>query len=100
MFLQETPEPGIRERVVSILREYEMNFIKGKKLSELFFKEIVEPILKEHYPNLKYSAGLLGPGSDVLGFDTPRSTDHDWGPRLVLFLEKKTLEKNKLFPKC
>ena len=35
---------------------------------------------------LAYSAALLGPGSEVLGFDTPQSTDHDWGPRLLLFL--------------
>jgi hypothetical protein len=39
-----------------------------------------------HFPRLAYSAALLGPGSEVLGFDTPQSTDHDWGPRLLLFL--------------
>jgi hypothetical protein len=42
--------------------------------------------LEQEFPNLKYSAGLLGFGSDVLGFDTVRSTDHNWGPRLLLFL--------------
>ena len=28
----------------------------------------------------------MGTGSDVLGFDTERSTDHYWGPRLTLFV--------------
>jgi hypothetical protein len=32
-----------------------------------------------------HSAGLLGWGSDVLGFDTERSTDHGWGPRVLIF---------------
>ncbi|MEY9874730.1 hypothetical protein ABH931_004230 [Streptacidiphilus sp. MAP12-33] len=35
---------------------------------------------------MPHAAALLGAGSEVLGFDTPRSTDHDWGPRLLLFL--------------
>lgn len=55
----------------------------------MFFDQLVKPILKKHYPYLKYSAGLLGPGSDVIGFDTPRSMDHDWGPRVAIFLPKK-----------
>ena len=70
-------------------------FIKGKKLSELFFNEIVKPLLKQHYPNLKYSAGLLGYGSDVMDFDTARSMDHDWGPRVLLFLSKEDFKKKK-----
>jgi len=61
-------------------------FIPGLTLSELFYNDIVEPLLAAHYPHLKYSAGLLGPGSEVLGYDTPQSTDHHWGPRLLLFL--------------
>lgn len=62
------------------------NFIPGLKLSELFFDEAVKPILAKHYPSLEYSAGLIGPGSEVLGFDTLMSTDHDWGPRVLIFL--------------
>jgi len=38
------------------------------------------------FPRLEYAAALLGPGSEVAGFDTRRSTDHDWGPRLQVFL--------------
>jgi hypothetical protein len=29
---------------------------------------------------------LIGYGSEILGFDTLMSTDHNWGPRVLLFL--------------
>ena len=61
-------------------------FIPGLELAGLFFAEVVRPLLDEAYPRLSYAAALLGPGSEVLGYDTARSTDHDWGPRLQLFL--------------
>ncbi|MEM7029982.1 MAG: DUF4037 domain-containing protein [Chloroflexota bacterium] len=64
-------------------------FIPGLKLSELFYQEVVQPILDQHFPNLVYSAGLIGYGSDVIGFDTPISTDHMWGPRLNLILQEE-----------
>lgn len=62
------------------------SFINGLTLSEALYAEAVQPLLAAHFPNLNYSAALLGAGSDVLGFDTEQSTDHDWGPRLTLFL--------------
>jgi len=52
-------------------------FIKGLELSELFYEEAVKPFLVARFPNVAYSAARLGHGSDVLGFDTPQSTDHD-----------------------
>ena len=61
-------------------------FITGLQLSQLLYTEAVQPLLAAHFPDLPYSAGLLGAGSEVLGFDTSQSTDHDWGPRLLLFL--------------
>ena len=64
-------------------------FIPGLRLNELFFAEVVAPILADAFPNLPYSAALIGYGSEVLGYDTPRSTDHEWGPRLVLFLTEE-----------
>jgi len=70
------------------------SFIPGLKLSQLFYEHAIRPILTRHAPDLPYSAALIGPGSEVLGFDTPQSTDHDWGPRLQVFLEERddTLE--------
>jgi hypothetical protein len=61
-------------------------FVLGLELSRLFFAEAVRPILDTRFPRLRYAAALLGSGSDVLGFDTEMSTDHDWGPRVDLFL--------------
>jgi hypothetical protein len=70
-------------------------FIKGLELSRLFYEEAVEPLLTENFPEIPHSAALLGPGSDVLGFDTPQSTDHDWGPRLKLFLSEADHEVHR-----
>ena len=61
-------------------------FIPGLTLAERFYLEAVQPVLGGHFPNLVYSAARLDFGSDVLGFDTPRSMDHDWGPKCTLFV--------------
>lgn len=66
-------------------------FIKGRDLCRSFFNEIAKPILDQHFPNLRYTAGLLGYGSDVLGYDDVTSTDHMWGPRFYLFLDEADL---------
>lgn len=62
------------------------NFIGGKRLCRDFFIEHGKPVLDKFFPGLCYSAGLLGYGSDVLGYDDVVSTDHMWGPRFYLFL--------------
>jgi hypothetical protein len=66
-------------------------FIPGLELSRRFHAQAVAPVLARHWPRLAYSAALLGPGSEVLGFDTPQSMDHHWGPRLQLFLSEADL---------
>ena len=66
-------------------------FIPGLELSRLFYHEIVQSILQAQFPGLAYSAALIGDGSEVLGFDTEMSSDHDWGPRLLLFLKEEDL---------
>jgi hypothetical protein len=61
-------------------------FIPGLELSRYFYEDAVAPILSTHFPGLSHAVGLLGTGSEVLGFDTPRSMDHWWGPRVTIFL--------------
>ncbi|MDP9950814.1 MULTISPECIES: DUF4037 domain-containing protein [Streptomyces] len=62
-------------------------FLPGLELSRLLYEEAVRPLLDAECPGLRYAAARVGAGSEVLGFDTARSADHEWGPRLDLFLE-------------
>lgn len=63
-------------------------FISGIELSRRYYQEIVKPILDSEFPELKYSAALIGWGSEVLGYDTEISRDHHWGPRFLLLLSE------------
>ncbi|MFB8072835.1 DUF4037 domain-containing protein [Streptomyces californicus] len=62
-------------------------FLPGLELSRILYEEAVRPVLDAECPGLRYAAARVGAGSEVLGFDTARSADHEWGPRLDLFLE-------------
>jgi hypothetical protein len=71
-------------------------FIRGAELCRVFFTDAVKPVIDETLPGLRYAAALLGSGSEVLGFDTAMSTDHDWGPRVDLFLGEEDFERARL----
>lgn len=70
--------------------------ISGLLLAERFFFECVQPIITKHLPQLDeaYAAGLIGYGSDVIGNDDDLSRDHEWGPRLLLFLPEAVHERH------
>lgn len=73
-------------------------FVKGMELCESFFNDCAKGIIEQNFPNMKYSAGLIGYGSDVLGYDDAVSTDHMWGPRFYLFLGQEDIsQKDNLF---
>jgi hypothetical protein len=40
---------------------------QGLKLLQRFFREVVQPILPEQFPDLAYAAARFGTGSEVLG---------------------------------
>jgi hypothetical protein len=61
-------------------------FIPGLTLAGLYYREAVRPALESYAPRLAHSAALIGPGSEVLGFDTEMSADHNWGPQLTIYL--------------
>ena len=64
----------------------ETPFTPGLVLSRRWHDEVVRPAVESRLPGLAYAAALLGRGSEVLGLDDEMSTDHDWGPRLLVFL--------------
>ena len=72
-----------------------INFIPGLELARRFYWEAVRPILDADFPGLRHSAALIGTGSEVLGFDTPMSADHHWGPRAMLFLAEDDYERQR-----
>jgi hypothetical protein len=70
------------------------SFIPGLELSRRFYLEAVRPLLDEAVPGMTHSAARLGSGSEVLGFDTARSADHEWGPRLQVFLHPQDVTRH------
>ncbi|MGH6654088.1 MAG: DUF4037 domain-containing protein [Actinocrinis sp.] len=66
---------------------HQRSFTPGLELSERFYREAVAPLLDRYFSGLPHTAARIGTGSEVLGFDTERSADHEWGPRLQLLLD-------------
>jgi hypothetical protein len=64
--------------------------MNGLLLAKNFYFDCVRPIIAAEMPALTdaHAAGLVGYGSDVMGNDDELSRDHEWGPRLVLFLRE------------
>jgi hypothetical protein len=65
------------------------SFVSGIELSRRFYEKVVRPILNASFRGLPHSAALLGRGSEVLGFDDEMSRDHNWEPRVLLFLRNE-----------
>ncbi len=68
-------------------------FTPGLRLCQGFYQEVVRPILDREFPGLPHAGALIGSGSEVLGFDDEMSTDHHWGPRVMLFLRERDHER-------
>ncbi|MGQ7887330.1 DUF4037 domain-containing protein [Paenibacillus sp. WC2504] len=69
--------------------------IPGILLSRLFHEHYIAPRLSSTMPALSYASALVGPGSEVLGFDTSMSCDHDWGPRVLIFIRESDITQKE-----
>ncbi|MDP8241015.1 MAG: DUF4037 domain-containing protein [Candidatus Hatepunaea meridiana] len=76
--------------------DHRSSFVPGLELAGGFFREAVCPILTKYVPRLEYTAALIGCGSEVLRFDTEMSTDHHWGPRVMLFLHPEDFDHRRI----
>lgn len=62
--------------------------VQGLELVERYFNEVAFPSLCKNHPELItiVAAGLVGNGSECLGFDDALSRDHDWGIDFFVWL--------------
>jgi len=77
-----------------------MKGIKGLELSEAFYKEFGEPMLKSEFSELldKIAVGLFGSGSECFGYDDEISTDHDFEAGFCIILpDEETVDRRNAF---
>ena len=69
--------------------------MRGLELSRRFYEEAGRPALERLYPEAlpHLCAGLVGEGSECLGFDDENSQDHDWGPGFCLWLTREDFQR-------
>lgn len=62
--------------------------MKGLQLSRQYYEAYGQKMLHEQFPMLENRAavGLVGQGSECLGFDDEISKDHDYGPSFCIWL--------------
>lgn len=71
--------------------------MNGLELSREYFETYGRKMLEEEFPEtLPYLAvGLVGSGSEALGFDDEMSQDHDFEPGFCIFLPDETIVDRK-----
>lgn len=72
--------------------------MKGLELSRKYYFEYGAPMLEKDFPQyLPYIAvGLVGSGSECLGYDDDISTDHDFEPGFCIFLPDESVIDSKV----
>ena len=74
--------------------------MQGLELSRRYFEEFGAPMLHARFPEWedKLAVGLVGSGSECLGFDDEISQDHDFEPGFCIFLpEEDELDRKTEF---
>ena len=74
--------------------------MKGLELSKAYYLEYGEAMLKESFPHIlsHLAIGLIGSGSECLGYDDEISRDHDFEPGFCIFLpDEETVDQKTAF---
>lgn len=69
--------------------------LSGMALAEAYYEAYGKPMLEEQFPLYQqYAAvGLVGEGSECLGFDDAFSEDHDFGPGFCIWLPEEVYQR-------
>lgn len=69
--------------------------MKGLELSEQYYNAYGRKMLQEQFPEIidRTAAGLVGRGSECLGFDDEISKDHDFGASFCIWLPKEVFRE-------
>ncbi|MCD4653650.1 DUF4037 domain-containing protein, partial [bacterium] len=69
--------------------------MKSINLSQQFFHDYVFPVMADEFDFLlpAISVGLIGDGSEVLGFDDAISQDHNFCPRVVILIADEQFDQ-------
>jgi hypothetical protein len=70
--------------------------MKGLELSQKYYEAYGRQMIRGQFPEIADQAavGLVGYGSECLGFDDEISTDHDYGPSFCIWLPREVYIKH------
>lgn len=74
--------------------------MRGLELSRAFFEEYGRPVLEDGFADVLplLAVGLIGSGSECLGFDDEVSRDHDFEPSFCIFIpDEDKLDRQTAF---
>ena len=69
--------------------------MKGLELAERYYETCGRPMLETKFSDIidQTAVGLVGQGSECLGFDDEISMDHDYGPSFCIWLPRDVYER-------
>lgn len=67
------------------------SFVSGLELSRKYYEAYGKPMLEKEFSEYvsRMATGLVGEGSDCMGFDDEASRDHDWGPGFCIWIPEE-----------
>ncbi len=65
--------------------------MQGLELAQKYYEAYGRAMIAQKFPQIadQTAAGLVGPGSECLGFDDEISMDHDYGPSFCIWLPRE-----------